>query len=84
MHSAGALTRHAVTVRAGAGFDVRFGGGLDYYVSNVLSVGGKLDVDLLSLSHSLVFLDTTRGGGTQSWSSVGLVVTAGAVAGLHF
>ena len=64
------------------GFDVRFGGGLDYYVSNVLSVGGKLDVDLLRLSHSVT--NASRMVLVHSWSSLGLVITPGAVAGLHF
>jgi hypothetical protein len=52
-------------------------------VSNVLSVGGKLDIDFLRLSHSGV-TDTSRTLLMQGWSSLGLVVTAGAVAGLHF
>jgi hypothetical protein len=68
---------------ASTGFDVRLGGGLDYYVSNVLSVGGKLDADLLRLSHPPI-VNSARNQTTEIPSTLGLVLTAGAVVGLHF
>ena len=77
------LAHHASSDSAATGFDVRLGGGLDYYVSNVFSVGGRVDVDLLSLSHSIVF-NAPRIPLTHSWSSLGFVVTPGVVAGVHF
>ena len=71
------------TADGATGFDVRFGAGLVYYVSNVFSVEGRLDVDLLSLSHSIA-IDSLRTPLTFGWSSLGLVITPGVVAGLHF
>jgi hypothetical protein len=68
---------------AASGFDIRLGGGIDYYVSNVFSVGGTLQADLLRLSRSQV---TNAGGGigASQASAVGFVVTGGALLGLHF
>jgi hypothetical protein len=65
------------------GFDIRLAGGVDYYVSNVFSVGGTLQAELLRLSRDKI----TDAAGTviaSDASSVGLVITAGAVVGLHF
>jgi len=66
-----------------SGFDIRLGGGVDYYVSNVFSVGGKLEAELLRLSHGQV---SNAAGGIliAEASTVGFAVTGGAVVGLHF
>jgi hypothetical protein len=77
------LAYHGAADSAATGFNIRVGGGLDYYMSNVFSVGGKLDVDLLSLSHRIA-IDSLRAPLTFGWSSLGLVVTPAVVAGLHF
>jgi len=66
-----------------SGFDIRIAGGIDYYLSNVFSVGGTLQADLLRLSRGAV-ADAAGGVVTADASSVGLVITAGAVVGLHF
>ncbi len=65
------------------GFDIRLGGGVDYYVSSAFSVGGTLQVDLVRLSRGAVSaadgtLLVGEGAGT------GLAVTGGALLGLHF
>ena len=65
------------------GFDLRLGGGVDYYLSNVFSVGGMLEADLMRLSRGNV-VDAAGSTIAGEASSVGLVVTAGAVVGLHF
>jgi hypothetical protein len=65
------------------GFDVRLGGGVDYYVSNVFSVGAKLDAELLRLSRATT-LDQAGLALAGEGSTLGLVVSTGAVAGLHF
>jgi hypothetical protein len=71
-----------------AGFDVRFGFGLDYYVSNVFSVGGLLDLELLGLGRKGVALQTSDVPAAAPFasdaSSLGVAVTGGLVAGLHF
>ena len=66
-----------------SGFDIRLGGGVDYYVSNVFSVGGTLQAELLRLVHGQV---SNAAGSVliAETSSVGFAVTAGAVVGLHF
>ena len=69
------------------GFDVRLGGGIDYYVSNTFSVGGSLNAELLRLVRSGAVLpapDSMLPSYSQEGSGVGLVVTAAAVLGLHF
>ena len=77
------LAYHRIGDASATGFDIRLGGGLDYFVSNVSSVGGKVDIDLLRLSHSIV-INAARVPLTPSWSSLGFVITPGVVAGLHF
>jgi hypothetical protein len=75
-----------------SGFDVRIGSGLDYYVSNALSVGASVELDMLCLSRGgttvAVPTDPAMTAAPESFardaSSVGIVLTAGAVVGLHF
>jgi hypothetical protein len=66
-----------------AGFDVRLAGGVDYYVTNVLSVGGTFQAEFLRLSGDYTFSDggTARSGES---STLGFALSAGAVLGLHF
>ena len=71
------------------GFDVRLGGGVDYYVSNVFSVGGTLQAELMRLSRGATTVTPGNPSPPPSAfssdaSGLGLVVTAGAVLGLHF
>jgi len=71
-----------------AGFDIRLGGGLDYYVTNVFSIGGVLEAELLRLARSGVALRPTDPATASSFqadaSSLGVTVMLGAVAGFHF
>jgi hypothetical protein len=74
------------------GFNVRLGGGVDYYVSNVFSVGGTLQAELLRLARGATTVPSPSPADPNAApsplasdaSSLGLVVTAGAVLGLHF
>ena len=70
------------------GFDIRLGSGLDYYFSNVFSVGGMIAIDFVRLSRGPVGSNGTTAGRPPEWnqdaSSIGLVLNAGLVAGLHF
>jgi hypothetical protein len=69
------------------GFDGRLGAGLDYYLTNMFSVGANLTGDILFLSRSKLAGAPTTGEGSvyaQSGSSVGGGVTLTAVMGLHF
>jgi hypothetical protein len=74
------------------GFNVRLGGGVDYYLSNVFSVGGTLQAELLRLARGATTapppspMDPNAAPSpfASDASSLGLVVTAGAVLGLHF
>jgi hypothetical protein len=69
------------------GFDARLGGGLDYYLTNMFSIGANVGVELMALSRKA---DACGTGSASSalycadGSSVGGAVTASAVAGLHF
>jgi hypothetical protein len=54
------------------GYNVRLGGGVDYYVTGVLSVGGSATAEIVRLKPS---------GGAYA---LGLAFTASAVLGLHF
>jgi hypothetical protein len=69
------------------GFDARLGGGLDYYLTNMFSVGVNAGVELMVLSRNA---SACLPGSSSSpvycvdGSSVGGAVTATAVAGLHF
>jgi hypothetical protein len=71
-----------------AGFNVRLGGGVDYYISNVFSVGGMIDLDLVKLGRSGVALNSTDSPAAAIFgsdaSSLGLGVTGAAVVGFHF
>jgi hypothetical protein len=69
-----------------SGFDIRLGGGADYYVSNVFSVGGTLGADVVRLSRSADdgALAAPPEAYTPEASTWGIAVTAGALLGLHF
>ena len=74
-----------------SGFNVRLGGGVDYDLSNVFSVGGTLQAELLRLARGATTVTPPPGNPSpppsafsSDASSLGLVVTAGAVLGLHF
>lgn len=71
-----------------AGFDVRLGGGFDYYLSNVFSLGAMVNLELLKLGRSGVALNATDNPAAAALgsdaSSLGLTVTGGAVVGFHF
>jgi hypothetical protein len=67
---------------APGGFDIRLGGGVDYYLSSVFSIGGTLQVEMLRLARDGVKNPTSTIMGEAS--SLGLAVNFGAVAGLHF
>ncbi len=60
------------------GLDARLFGGLDYYFTSMFSLGANVSGDVLFLSHSAETPTATDA------SSIGLGVTATAVAGLHF
>jgi hypothetical protein len=70
-----------------AGYNVRLGGGVDYYVTNVLSVGASLTAELLRLKHSggalspFAAADPAFADGAYG---LGLALTTSAVLGLHF
>jgi hypothetical protein len=74
------------------GFNVRLGSGLDYYLSNVFSVGAAVQLDFLRLSRSPTTIGlapspqmpVAPASFEQSASSLGLVLNAGVVLGLHF
>jgi hypothetical protein len=72
------------------GFNVRLAAGLDYYVSNMFSVGANLSGDMLVLSRSAVRLPvpTPEPEGTafyaEDGSGIGLGGTLTLVLGLHF
>jgi hypothetical protein len=67
------------------GFDARLGVGLDYYLTNMFSIGLNVTGDMLVLSRSALsdpeFAGTVY---TADGSSIGAGVTATFVAGLHF
>lgn len=65
------------------GFDGRLGAGIDYYLTNMFSVGANLTGDILVLSGSKVPA-VPDSGATENGSSVGAGVTLTAVMGLHF
>jgi hypothetical protein len=77
------------------GYDLRAGGGLDYYVTPVFSVGANLTGDLVGLTRPGVSPATlqpaaTPGAGSASavyaasGSSLGMGISATVVLGLHF
>jgi hypothetical protein len=68
------------------GFDIRLGGGVDYFPSKVFSIGATVDVDFLRLSRGRV-APLRAGSGTDftsAASSLGIAVTGCAVLGFHF
>jgi hypothetical protein len=72
-----------------AGFDLRAGVGLDYYLSNTFSVGVNLGGEALFLRRKLALANPADGTGSLSTygddgSSVGAAFTPMAVIGLHF
>ena len=80
----------AITLR---GFDARLGGGLDYYLTNMFSIGANVGVEMMLLSRSTTSCPSgpvdpnTSSSATfycTAGSSIGGAVTASAVAGLHF
>jgi hypothetical protein len=74
-----------------SGWNLRMGGGLDIYLSHVVSIGGNVSGDVMFLSRPGVSASNTQtGGGTLSavydadGSSIGAGVTFTGVVGLHF
>jgi len=67
------------------GYNFRLGGGADYYFTNVLSLGGRLSVDLQRLQTRLPAAGPS-GMITESVPTygLGLGLTASIIAGLHF
>lgn len=68
-----------------SGFDVRLGGGLDWYVNPLLSLGAQGSVELLALSRSGAGVASTVGdlyAGDGNGLGLGLTLTA--VVGVHF
>lgn len=74
-----------VTIR---GVDARLGGGVDYYLTNMFSVGANVGGEMLFLSREHSCTVPLKAGSTgfycTSGSSIGGAVTATALAGLHF
>jgi hypothetical protein len=74
------------------GFDARLGGGVDYYLAPMFSVGVNVSADLLFLHRSSLGIPTPAGlcptgpavDYCSSGSSIGGALSATAVAGLHF
>jgi hypothetical protein len=71
------------------GYNVRLGGGVDYYVTPVFSVGAAATAEILGLTRSGVSPSALPGGGAGSvyaadGSGVGLGVTGTLLLGLHF
>jgi hypothetical protein len=70
-----------------SGFDIRLGGGIDYFPTNVFSIGVTVDLDFLRLARGRVVPLRAATGGTDftsDASSLGLAVTGCAVVGFHF
>ena len=71
-----------------SGFDARLGFGIDYYPTNVFSIGATLDLEFLRLARSSVALQATDPAAVASFgtsaSSLGIAATACAVVGFHF
>ncbi|HKQ69682.1 MAG TPA: outer membrane beta-barrel protein [Polyangiaceae bacterium] len=86
-HSADDLLGNARGVSV-SGFDVRLGGGIDYYVTNVFSVGGTLELEMVRLGRSGIALtpadDPAASAFGSDASALGITAAAGAVLGLHF
>jgi hypothetical protein len=68
-----------------AGFDARLFGGVDYYLTNIFSVGANVSGDVLFLFRSgNGGSAATDGVYAEDGKSIGAGVTATAVGGLHF
>jgi hypothetical protein len=79
------ISHDAVSIR---GWNLRAGGGLDWFASSAFSIGGRLTGEALFLSRSRV-KSASLGANQQSvyaadGSAVGAGVSLTAVAGLHF
>jgi hypothetical protein len=72
------------------GYNIRFGGGLDYYVTPVFSVGAAVTGDILGLSRPGVDVSDLQAAETEAevlaadGSGLGFGVTGTVVLGLHF
>jgi hypothetical protein len=68
------------------GFDGRLGAGVDYYLTNMFSVGANLTGDILVLSGPKLPAFAADGSPepSENGSSIGAGVTLTAVMGLHF
>jgi hypothetical protein len=67
-----------------AGLDARLFGGVDYYLTNMFSVGANLSGDVLFLFRSSDAAAPASSPYARSGKSIGAGVTATAVGGLHF
>jgi hypothetical protein len=71
-----------------SGFDARLGGGVDYYATNVFSIGAAVDLEILRLARSSIAVLPTdpaqAASFTSSASSLGFTATVCAVGGFHF
>jgi hypothetical protein len=69
------------------GFDIRLGGGVDYFPTNMFSIGVTVDADFMRLSRGRV-VPLRSATGLDAFmsdaSSLGLAVTGCAVVGFHF
>lgn len=69
------------------GFDGRLGAGIDWYLTNMFSIGANLTGDVLVLSGAKIPAIPTSGSGAppeEDASSIGAGVTITSVMGLHF
>jgi hypothetical protein len=76
------------------GYNIRFGGGLDYYVTPVFSIGAALNGEVIGLTRPGVDLGSIQASGSATGteaevaaadgSSLGFGVTGTLVLGLHF
>lgn len=74
----------SVSVR---GYDIRIGGGFDYYVTPVFSVGANLTGEMLGLfrpAATPLATSANKAAAMKDGSSIGASLTIAAVAGLHF
>ncbi len=81
----GQLPQSNITV---AGYDLRIGGGADYYVTNSFSVGGIVTGEVLGLARPGVDLNQSTGSVVKDVlaydsSSIGVAMMVGPIVGLH-
>jgi hypothetical protein len=70
-----------------SGFDIRLGGGLDWYLNPLLSLGAQGNVELLALSRSgasQAAATPSAGVYAEDGDGIGLGVTLTGVVGVHF